>query len=310
MTLYDLVDKFTQPSLWLREQLWARWALLAIAASLSFLLLVSLARRRRKTITGTTLADPLEGSLGSHVELAGAELRHGGIDDSTIGGAAQTDPRQQNWAHTAAQSKWADPPIRLLRREIIKRDQTESRLERELAGLKAANQQLRKRVAEGREISERLKRKIAELTEGREQPRDRVSKPEQADRRERGPGHEDQPRVVAETEQKQCRKCKQQKARNEFHKNASSNDGLARWCKACKTEAEREYRKRRASVRRTSPQPSGVCADAPLCALHHRQADRLKRARRRRPRDAEQNGKRTRRFRSPLSSPGLHCPKK
>ncbi len=158
-------------------------------------------------------------------------------------------------------------------------------------------------------MSERLRRKIAELTEAKEQPRDRASKPEQAGRKERDPGHEDRPRVVVETEQKQCRKCKQRKARSEFHKNASSSDGLASWCKVCKAKAAQEYRQRCASVRRTSRQPS-ICADAPMCALHHRQADRLKRARRRRPRDADLSGKRTRRFRSPLSWPGLHSPKK
>ncbi len=310
MTLYNLVDKFAQPSLWLREQLWAQWALLAITASLSFLLLVLIARRRRKSITGVTLAGhPSGGSLGSHVELAGAELSRRAIDASTVG-AAQTNLRQQNWTPTAAQSQWADSPIRLLRREIMKRDQTEARLERELAGLKAVNEQLRKRVAEGRTMSEQLRRKIAEVGEVAEQPRAQVSKPAQARRQETEPGRANQPRVAAETEPKQCRKCKQQKARNEFHKNASSSDGLARWCKVCKTKSAKESRQRRASASRTSRQPSSICADAPMCALHHRQADRLKRARRRRPRDAEQGGKGTRRFRSPLSSPGLHCPKK
>jgi hypothetical protein len=311
MTIYDLADVFKQPSLWLREQVWAQWALLAITASLSFLLLMLLARRRRETMTGTVLADhPPESSLGGPVELAGAKLSHQGIDDSIVGGATRADMSQQKLAHTAAQPQWADTLTRLLRREIIKRDQAEARLERELAGLEAVNEQLRKRVAESSEMSERLRRKIAELTEAKEQPRDRASKPEQAGRQERDPGYEDQPPVAVETEQKQCQRCKHQKARSEFHKNASSSDGLARWCKVCKAKAAQESRQRCASVRRTSRQPSGICADAPLCALHHRQADRLKRARRRRPRDTDQSGKRTRRFRSPLSSPGLHCPKK
>jgi len=309
MTIYDLTDGFRQSSLWLREQVWAQWALLAITASLSFLLLRLLARRRRETMNSIVLADrPPDESLGGRVELVGDKLSCQGIDESTIGGATPADLRQQNWAHTAAQSKWADTSIRLLRRQIIERDQTEARLERELAGLKAANEQLRKRVAEGAEMSERLRREIAELTEAGEQPRNQASKPEQAGRKERDPGHEHQPRVVVGTEQKQCRKCKQRKARSEFHKNASSSDGLARWCKVCKAKAAQESR-RRASVRRTLRQPSGICADAPMCALHHRQADRLKRARRQRPRDTDQSGKRTRRFRSPLSSPGLHCPK-
>ncbi len=311
MTVYDFVDRFRQPSLWLLNQVWAQWALLAIAASLSFLLLALLARRRRETMTGTELADyPPEGLFGGRMELAGATLSYQGGYDSAIGGATRADVSQQNWTHTTAQPKWAGTPIRLLRREIIKRDQTEARLERELAALEAANEQLRKRVAESSEMSERLRRKISELAEAKEQPRDQASKPKQAGRQEGGPGQKDRPRVVAETQQKQCRRCKHKKALSEFHKNASSSDGLARWCKVCKTESAKESRQRRASQRSTSRQSSGICADAPMCALHHRQADRLKRARRRRPCDTEQSGKRTRRFRSPLSSPRLHCPKK
>ena len=262
-------------------------------------------------MTGTELAAcPPKGPFGGRMELAGAELSYQGGYDSAIGGATRVDVSQQSWTPTTAQSKWVDTSIRLLRREIIKRDQTEARLERELAALEAANEQLRKRVAESSEMSERLRRKISELAEAKEPPRDRASKPRQAGRQEDGPGQKGRPDAVAETQQKQCRRCKQQKARSEFHKNASSSDGLARWCKACKTESAKEYRQRCASQRRTSRQSTGICADAPMCALHHRQADRLKRARRRRPCDTEQNGKKTRRFRSPLSSPGLHCPKK
>lgn len=311
MTIYDLVDGVSQPSLWLREQLWAQWALLAVAASFSFLLLLLLARRRRKTMPGAALADRLsEGFFGGRLELAGAEQGYHGIGDLTTGGATRADMRRENWAHTAAQLESTDTSIRLLRREIIKCDQTEARLERELAGLKAANEQLRKRVAESKQMSERLTLRIAELTEAREQAPDQTPELERANRQESESGQTNQAPVVDEIQQKQCRKCKQQKALNEFHKNASSNDGLARWCKVCKTKAAKEYRQRCASAQRTSSQSSGICADAPMCVLHHRQADRLKRARRRRPRDGEQRRPRTSRFRSPLSTARLHCPKK
>ncbi len=94
MTIYDLTDRFRQPSLWLREQVWAQWALLAITASLSFLLLRLLARRRREAMNGIVLADrPPDESLGGPVELAGAKLSCRGVDDSTIGGATPADLR-------------------------------------------------------------------------------------------------------------------------------------------------------------------------------------------------------------------------
>jgi hypothetical protein len=308
--MFDLTNRLRQPLLWLREQVWAQWALLAIAASLSFLLLMLLIRRRRATMTGTALADhPPEGPLDGRAELTGAKPRDQGIDASTAGRAIPTVLSRQNWAQTTSQLEYANSAIRQLRREIIKRDQTEARLECELTALQAANEELRKRVAEGAEICERLRLKIAELTETKEQPRDQGAKPKPPGRQEIDQGREDKRRVVVETEQKQCRKCKQKKARSEFHKNASSSDGLARWCKSCKAKAAQEYR-RRASIHRTS-RPSRICADAPLCVLHHRQADRLKRAARlRRPRDAGQSRRRTRRLRSPLSSPRLHSPER
>lgn len=311
MALYDLVDRFRQPSLWLREQQWAQWALPTIAVSLSFLLLALLARRRRKATTRAAFADnSLEGSLADDVGLAGAELTNRDFDDPITAGATRTDLRQQNPVHATAPVDWPEESIRHLRREIIKRDQTEARLEQEVDKLRAVNAQLRQRLSEAKQISASLEQKIAELTAADEHSRNQAPEAEAPAPEETEPEHKDQPRVSAEPEQKLCRKCKQQKARSEFHKNASSNDGLARWCKECKTKAARESRQRRSSVRHNAMQRAGICADAPLCVLHHRQADRLKRARRRRPRSAEQAGTRTRKFRSPLSSPGLHCPKK
>ena len=61
----------------------------------------------------------------------------------------------------------------------------------------------------------------------------------------RGKTYEDFHRVVDEVKQKLCRKCNEWKPESEFHKNASSKDGLAGPCKACKAEAAKKYRKRR-----------------------------------------------------------------
>ncbi|MHC4324872.1 MAG: hypothetical protein ACYSUX_11435, partial [Planctomycetota bacterium] len=48
---------------------------------------------------------------------------------------------------------------------------------------------------------------------------------------------------AAEAEQKRCRKCEQTKPLSDFHKDKSTKDGLARWCKECK----KQYRKKRAA---------------------------------------------------------------
>ncbi|MHC4439299.1 MAG: hypothetical protein ACYS3S_18240 [Planctomycetota bacterium] len=57
--------------------------------------------------------------------------------------------------------------------------------------------------------------------------------------------YEDLHRVVDDVKQKFCRKCSEWKPKSEFHKNASSKDGLAGSCKTCKAEAAKEYRRRR-----------------------------------------------------------------
>ncbi len=51
---------------------------------------------------------------------------------------------------------------------------------------------------------------------------------------------EDGDHVIAKTGQKECRKCKDLKDHSDFHKNKSSKDGLASWCKDCK----KQYRKK------------------------------------------------------------------
>jgi hypothetical protein len=47
---------------------------------------------------------------------------------------------------------------------------------------------------------------------------------------------------VAEGGRKQCSKCKKLKPFSEFYKNKSTNDGLARWCKECKSEYRKNHK--------------------------------------------------------------------
>jgi hypothetical protein len=47
---------------------------------------------------------------------------------------------------------------------------------------------------------------------------------------------------VAEDRRKQCSKCKKLKPFSEFYKNKSTNDGLARWCKECKSEYRKTHK--------------------------------------------------------------------
>ena len=52
--------------------------------------------------------------------------------------------------------------------------------------------------------------------------------------------------VISKAGQKQCRKCKETKAHSDFHRDRSTKDGLARWCKECK----KEYRQKRAAEKK------------------------------------------------------------
>ena len=207
--------------------------------------------------------------------------------------------------------------IRQLRREIFKRDQVEARLEHQVDELKIANQQLRQKIAEHKETFAYFEQKVAELTAAAEPTNGTTKQKNGKPKAKQPPRKADiRPEAVEKTDQKQCRKCKKRKPLTEFHRNASSHDGLARWCKACKTKAAKESRQRRASTRRSARQLAEMCSDAPLCVLHHRQTDRLKNVRRHvshagsKVSAAKQPEHRSHRFRSQLSSPGLRCPRR
>ena len=61
---------------------------------------------------------------------------------------------------------------------------------------------------------------------------------------EEWPQRKDKPQagdsVVAKAGQKRCRKCNELKALSDFHKNKSSKDGLASWCKECKKQSRKK----------------------------------------------------------------------
>lgn len=328
MTWYDFVDSLRQPSNWLLERQWAQWSLIAAAGLLFVLLVVKIARRRRRravAFAGQVSQDVRAGG----VPLVVREPISRGVANPAESRPAYATAGRQGRQHSADPSELVSYPeisIRQLRREIFKRDQEEARLERQVEELKAVNEQLRRQVAESRETCARFEQRIAELTAAGEQLRQRRPQQEKA-KTDVDKVDKEEVAVAAATEQKQespaeaadlkeCRKCKKKKPLTEFHKNASSHDGLARWCKACKTKSAKESRRRRAVARNASEQQAEVCADAPLCVLHHRQTDRLKTARRRaghspnRIPAAAQNEHRTHRFRSQLSSPGLRCPRR
>jgi prefoldin subunit 5 len=111
--------------------------------------------------------------------------------------------------------------------------------------LTAANEKLRREAEEYRHAQDRFEQKLGELTAANKQLQQEVAELKKSGSKRRVYTYEDEHRVVNGTKQKLCRKCGEWKAESEFHKNASRSDGLARWCKICKTGAARRSRERR-----------------------------------------------------------------
>ncbi len=280
-----------------------------MAAAVFFLLLLKIVKRKRRHAVVAAQG----GHLDQPAQSAKATYAKGMSNAQTVSLSRnqtfRTDPTELV-AHP-------EISIRQLRREIFKRDRAEARLEHEIEELKIANAQLRQQIAESKKRSAYFEKKVAELTASSEKA-EKTGKQKGAKTNAKGPprNKQSQGKTAEKADRKQCRKCKKYKPRTEFHKNASSSDGLARWCKSCKTKAAKESRRKRAAERRAAEQKADMCADAPLCVLHHRHTDRIKNARRRaghaanKVPESRQIERRSHRFRSQLSSPGLRCPRR
>ena len=162
-----------------------------------------------------------------------------------------------------------------LEEKVVYLTSVNEKLQHELAGLKQAEQPAEIKDEVGPASEEQLKPEIPEeskteqsaaqepATEEKEQPViaesgqiqqeievHKAEEPAKDERfemqtRKRGKTYEQLHRIVDDIKQKLCRKCNEWKPESEFHKNASSRDGLAGSCKKCKAEAAKEYRRRR-----------------------------------------------------------------
>ncbi len=150
----------------LYDRQWAQWELLSIAAVLSLLLLWKVRRRRRKAATKIVYTDRVSAdpSVVDVKLVAGKGIHRNGEDlqEADERSASQIQRRYQRWTTAPEESDWPGQPVRDLRREIIKRDQSEARLEREVAELGGANEQLEREVAGLMVVNERLLRQVTE----------------------------------------------------------------------------------------------------------------------------------------------------
>ena len=114
-------------------------------------------------------------------------------------------------------------------------------LEQEIIDLAAAIEQTSKRTGQRKPVEGDREQKVDELPV--------TEKPVPKKRSKKHTQKKDSRHVNREAKKKLCLKCRKQKTRNDFHKDQSCKDGLARWCKECKTKAARKYRRKRTAMK-------------------------------------------------------------
>ncbi len=128
-----------------------------------------------------------------------------------------------------------------LLQELAESRQVTEPLEQELAGQTSVNEQLRKEVEAIKQAEERLEQKVAELTAANEQLKGNVA----AGSATKDDDYQQRHRVVEGVNEKLCSKCGHWKAEDQYHRHASSRDGLANHCKQCRADAARRRSKKR-----------------------------------------------------------------
>ena len=133
--------------------------------------------------------------------------------------------------------------ISRLQNEIEDGLQTQKRLEQEIIDVAADNEQSSRQTAQQKRVNEHKQR-------ADEPPVAHGPVHKRKKRSQRSTKKEDSRQVNnRKVGKKLCLKCKKQKVRDDFHKDKSCKDGLARWCKECKTTAAKRYRKKKAVKR-------------------------------------------------------------
>ncbi len=265
---YSLMSRIKQFLSWLYyEHQWERWEILTIGVVVLIVLLLIIRRQRKRAIRRVYANQLPERSPVIGINLGDRKRSHHGIKDLKKNRLTFVPEKHENHnksKNTTEPSENLHEQIKQLQYEIIKRKQTEKHLDQRMANLTADNEQLRREIAESRQVEQRPSREAAEMPAADEKLQPELAEKKQAeqDLKEQtaevqaekklpkmkpagsGSKYEDVHRVVDGVEQKLCRKCNEWKPESEFHKNASSKDGLAGSCKVCKAKATRLYRER------------------------------------------------------------------
>ena len=256
---------------------WAAWEIITIAVIVVFVLLWFIRKQRKRAFRNIYDNKFLESTPVIGTKLGSRKSRRRIIKDfkKVQLSAAQQGKKQQRSTKQTESEKLREQ-IRQLQREIIKHKESKVRLEQQVAEITAVKDELQRELAELKQTEKPAEMKYEVEPTSEEQPQPEIPKDKQleqpviseSDKAEQDTGeqstevsaeddsikrkpprrskkYEDLHRVVDGVKQKLCRKCNEWKPESEFHKNASSKDGLAGSCKTCKAEAAKEYRRRR-----------------------------------------------------------------
>jgi hypothetical protein len=268
MLVSSFLDRIGQFISHLYGRQWATWEILTISVIALAVLSWVISRLHTRKLRRIYEGHYLESSPVIGVNLGSRKRRRFLIGDLRKGRPASSHKHQQQQHLTTKKPlEKLHEEIKQLQCEIIKQKQVEVHLEQQISELKAENEKLQQELAESRQAEQQ----IAETPAAEEQLQPEASQVEQSEQVEqveqtseqqvmpepaveapvtrksarRIKDYEKSHRIAGGVKQKLCRKCKEWRAESEFHKNSASKDGLAGACKECKTNAAREYRKRR-----------------------------------------------------------------
>ena len=273
MIIGSFIDKPGQFVSWLFQRQWAEWEIISIAVIVVFVFLWIIKQQRKRAFRNIYDNKFLESTPVIGTKLGIHKRRRHLIKDfkkSQLTAVQQGHAKQKKSTKRTESEKLREQ-IKQLQFEIIKRKETEVRLEQQVTELTIAKDELQRELAELKQAERpaelREEEEVKPTSEEKHHPV--ISESVQVGRGigeesaevsakdkhvgkkppKKGKTYEDVHRILDDVKQKLCRKCNEWKPESEFHKNAASKDGLAGLCKTCKAKTAKEYRKRRKTTR-------------------------------------------------------------
>ena len=182
---YSLVSRLRQFLSWLYyEHQWERWEILTIGVVVLSVLLLIIRRQRKRAIKRVYTNQLPERSPVIGINLGDRKRSHHGTKDLKKDRLAFVPERREKHnksKQTTEPSEKLHEQIKQLQYEIIKRKQTETRLEQRVANLAADNEQLRCEIAESRQVEQRSSREVAETPAADEKLQPEVARKKQVE---------------------------------------------------------------------------------------------------------------------------------